>query len=391
MHNVMTHKKINFYLFREMLTPTIMGVCLFTVVVLIGRILRLAEMILNKGVPVTDILLLFIYTMASFLVLTLPFSFLMGILIAFGRLSADSEIVALKASGVGLTQMMRPTMVLAVCIALITALLSLSLAPASTNAFRSKLFEIASKRASTGIQPQVFNSGFDNIVIYTSAMDGQTGTMSGVFISDERLDEEPSIIAAHSGQIISDATSQTLTLHLEEGSVHRETLADGEQAYQVINFQTYDINLDLGGGLAQLSKRKKKLNQLSGTELLKARDAAETDEMWMLYAVEFLDRMLLPLTPILFALIGLPLGIQSTRSGRGGGFAIGLIIFLTYYIIYSLNKTLTLDLGVTPYTMFIPPLLFLFGGGYLYSLAIQEKRIALLEKITGLFRKKVKV
>lgn len=386
----MSHQKINRYLIREIITPTIMGVCLFTVVVLIGRILRLAEMILNKGVPVVDIVLLFIYTMASFLVLTLPFSFLMGILIAFGRLSADSEVVALKASGIGLAQMIRPAMLLAVCTSLLTALLSLYLAPASTNAFRSKLFDIASTRASIGIQPQIFNSEFDNIVLYTSAMDNRTGTMSGVFISDERFDSEPAIISAHTGRVISNPEDQSLTLHLEEGSVHRESLVDGENAYQVIAFQTYDINLDIGGGLAKAGKRRKKLNQLSGSDLLEAKSTAETEELKMLYAVEFLDRMLLPLTPIIFALIGVPLGIQSTRSGRGGGFAIGLVIFLVYYIVYSLNKTLTLDLGVTPFTMFVPPLIFLFGGGYVYMMAIQEKRLMLLDRLTTLFRKKAK-
>lgn len=388
MHNVMSQNKINFYIMREVLAPTILGVFLFTVVVLIGRILRLAELVLNKGVPLGDIALLFLYTMSSFLMLTLPFSFLMGILIAFGRLSADSEIVALKASGIHLGQLLRPTMVIAVGIAILTALLSLWLAPASNNAFRKKLFDIASSRASSGIQPQVFNSEFDNIVLYASAIDDRSGEISGIFISDERLDSEPSIVAARTGQIFSDSDAEILTLHLEDGSVHRETKADGEPAYQVIAFNTYDINLNIGGEMLQRDTRNKKLNQLTGRDLLAARDTAEDHDKWMLYAVEFLDRLLLPFTPILFTLLGVPLGIQSSRSGRGGGFAVGLIIFMVYFLLYSVNKTLTLDLGVTPYTMLIPPLLFLFGGGYIYTMATQEKQFALLERIAGLFRKK---
>lgn len=367
-----------------------MGVFLFTIVVLIGRILRLAEMILSKGVPVGDIALLFLYTMSSFLMLTLPFSFLMGILIAFGRMSGDSEIVALKASGVRLSQMMRPTLMVATGVAIITALLSLWLAPASNNAFRKKLFEIASNRASTGFQAQVFNSEFDKIVLYASAIEDRTGLMTGVFISDERLDDEPAIIAASNGQIISDAEAQVLTLHLESGSVHRETVADGEPAYQVIAFDTYDINLDVGGGLLKRDPRRKKLNQLTGKDLLAARDSAEDREKWMLYSVEFLDRVLLPLTPFLFALLGVPFGIQSSRSGRGGGFAVGLVIFMVYYLVYSVNKTLTLDLGISPYMMLIPFFIFLFGGGYVYTLAAQEKRFLLLDRIPDLLRKKKK-
>ena len=367
-----------------------MGVCLFTIVVLISRILRLADMVLNKGVPIGDIALLFAYTMASFLVLTIPFSFLMAILIAFGRLSSDSEIVAMKASGIGLAQMMRPTMTLAIGIALITALLSNYLAPASTNAFRNKLFNIASKQASIGIQPQIFNSDFDDIVLYTAAMDDSTGVLSGVFISDERLNADPSIISARTGQIISDAESKTLTLHLEDGSVHRESIIEGENAYQVIAFQTYDINLDLGGGLTQPGQKHKKLNQLSSFDLFNGRNKPENSKYRLRYEIELLDRLVLPLTPILFALIGVPLGIQSTRSGRGGGFAIGLVIFLVYYILYSTNKTLTLNLGITPYILFLPPLIFLFFGGYIYTQAVQERQFALLDRLSTLFRKKAK-
>ena len=384
----MTSRTINTYIIREIAATTVMGICLFTVLVLISRILRLADMVLNKGVPLTDIGLLFLYTMASYLVLTIPFSFLMAILIAFGRLSADSEIVAMKASGIGLAQMLRPTLTLASGIVLITALMSNYLAPASNNAFRNKLFEIASSKASIGIQPQVFNSDFDDIVLYTAAMDDQTGILSGLFISDERLKTDPAIISAHNGQIISDTKRKTLTLHLEEGSIHRESLVDGEKAYQVIAFQTYDVNLDLGGDMTQTGQQYKKLNQLSSIELIKGRNTQDDRIHRLRYEVELLDRLILPLTPLLFALIGVPLGIQSTRSGRGGGFAIGLVIFLVYYVLYSLNKNLTLKLGITSLSMLLPPLIFLFFGGYIYTLASQERPFTLLTRVIHLFQKK---
>jgi lipopolysaccharide export system permease protein len=296
----------------------------------------------------------------------------------------------MKASGISLAQMLKPTMALAIGIALITALLSNYLAPASNNAFRTKLFNIASQQASIGIQPQVFNSDFDNIVLYTAAMDDQTGLLTGVFISDERLDADPSIISAHTGQVISDAESRTLTLHLEDGSVHRESIIDGEKAYQVIAFQTYDINLDLDSGLTQPGQQYKKTSQLSSGTLLKKLNNPENARSHSRYEIELLDRLLLPLTPILFALIGVPLGIQSTRSGRGGGFAIGLVIFLVYYILYTTNKTLTLKLGISPYILILPPLIFLFAGGYIYTLAAQEKQFGLLDRIINLFRKKAK-
>ena len=107
-----------------------------------------------------------------------------------------------------------------------------------------------------------------------------------------------------------------------------------------------------------------------------------------------MNRFVLPLAPLIFALVGVPLGIQTTRSGRGGGFALGLLVFLVYYILYSLTKTLAIDAGLTPYIVIMPTLVFLFGGGYMMNLAINERRLHLLDRfhegLLSIFRKRHK-
>lgn len=381
----MTTKRINSYIVREIALPTLLGMLIFTLVVLMGRMIRLVEMVLNKGIPFTEVALLFVYMMPAFMVITLPLSFLMGVLLAFGRLSADAEVTALKASGVSLQQMLKPVFFVATITALLTAALSLYAAPASNNAFRSKVFDIATRKADVGIEPQIFNADFEGLVIFANRMDRKSGVIDGIFISDERTTTTPSIITARTGQIHSDPVDLSLALHLVEGSIHRKTELSRKESYQVIDFSTYDINLDLGQELTTPGERHKKEKELSLAELTRLREASTSPRRIQELSVELLHRFVLPFTPLIFAMVGVPLGIQTTRSGRGGGFALGLAVFLVYYVLYSLTKTLAVDAGVTPYIVILPTLVFLFGGGYMLNLSINERRLVLLDRIQEIF------
>jgi len=373
-------RKIQRYIASEILAPTLLGVFIFTLVVLMGRILRLAELVLNKGVPLLEIGKLFACMMPAFLVMTLPLAFLMGILLAFGRLSADAEIIALKASGISLLQMLKPALLLALIISALTAVLSLAVVPASNTAFRTKVFELVTQRATVGIRPQVFNADFDGLVLYTTELNEANGALSGIFISDERLDKIPSTITARSGWIQSDPENLLLSLHLENGAIHRRSVSRGEETYQVINFARYDINLDIGGQMPDGTSRKRKESELSLPELFNNYEQAETAARRNSLAVELLHRLTLPITPLIFALIGLPLGIQTTRSGRGGGFALGLAVFLVYYMLHSLCKTLAVDVGLTPMIVLLPPVLFLTVGLAMLRHALRERRIMIIDR-----------
>lgn len=373
--------KINKYIMREIITPTLIGMLIFTLVVLMGRMIRLVEMVLNKGVPFSEIGLLLIYMMPAFMVITLPLAFLMGILLAFGRLSADAEIIALKASGFSLQQMLKPVFVVAIATALLTAFLSIYAAPASNNAFRSKIYDIATQKADIGIEPQVFNADFDGLVLFANKMDQKSGVIDGMFISDKRTTSTPSIITAKSGRILSDPEDFSLSLHLVDGSIHRKSTLHDKESYQVIDFSTYDINLDINQSLAPQGKRRIKEKELSLAELVTLRDQTKSFKRKQQLSVELVHRFVLPFAPLIFALVGVPLGIQTTRSGRGGGFALGLLVFLIYYILFSLTKTLAVDAGLSPYIIILPTLIFLFGGGYMLNLAINERRLVFLDRV----------
>ncbi len=235
--------KIQKYIIREILSPTLLCMLIFTMVLLMGRLMKLVDLVVNKGVSITDILVLFGTLLPAFLNITLPLSFLMGIMIGLSRMSADSETIAMKAAGIGLAQMARPILALAVVFSLLTAVAGLWLKPWGYQAFREQVFAITMQKATIGFQPQVFMKQFNNMVLYANDLDARTGQMNGLFIVEKKPDTT-TLIFAEQGDIVADEQEETITVQLQDGTIHRQK-ADDDSAYQLINFRSYDVQPDL--------------------------------------------------------------------------------------------------------------------------------------------------
>src|SRR5262249_60826531 len=147
---------IDRYIWKELAFPFFLGLFVFTFLLLLDKIFDLTDLIINKGVPVHLVLLLLAYILPAFLVLTLPIGVLLAILVAFGRLSADMEIVALKASGVSPLRLLRPVLVFATASALVTAWLMMEAVPRSNSAFKSLIYAILPTHAPPRIKDRAF-------------------------------------------------------------------------------------------------------------------------------------------------------------------------------------------------------------------------------------------
>ncbi len=370
----MPQLRINKYILKEISIPTLLSLLIFTFVLLMGRIPRLTELVISKGVPAVEILHLFSFLLPTFFSITVPLSFLLGILLAFGRFSADSEFIALKASGVSLYSLLKPVLLLAILFSLLTAWLTIAIEPAGKSAFRGKLFEIASSRASVGIRPGVFNDDFDGIVLFSRGMDERLGIMRGVFISDEREGETPATILAQQGRFIPDPSNYSLTLRLQNGSIHRRPFSEKKVTYQIISFSNYDINIDMARQLSAGQERHRSRGEFSWAELQNARQQAANDRSRFRLDVESHKRVAIAFAPLVFALVGVPLALQSHRSGKGAGFALALAVSLVYYLLLSIASTIAGKGGLpAAFALWLPNILYLCGGSYfLHRTAIEQ-------------------
>ena len=387
----MSSLRIHRYILKEISLPVLLSLLIFTFVLLMGRIPRLTELVINKGVPVSEMLQLFSYLLPTFFSITVPLSFLLGILLAFGRFSADSEFIALKASGVSLYNLLKPVLILALACSLLTAWLTVSVEPAGKSAFRSKLFQIASSRASVGIRPGVFNDDFDGIVLYTRGMDERRGIMQNVFISDEREGETPATILAQQGQFIPDPDNYSMTLHLINGSIHRQPKGENKSTYQIVGFSNYNINLDMGNQLTAAEGRHRSRGELSWTELQAAQQNSKDEKNQLRLAVEKHKRIAIAFAPLVFALVGVPLGLQSNRSGKGAGFSLALATSLVYYLLLSIASTIA-GKGLMPVAVAIwaPNICFLCGGSYFMHRTAIERPLKFFPQLAYLIPRKLR-
>ncbi len=315
-----------------------MGV--FTSILLIVRILKLVEMVVNRGVPFLEMVQLFSYILPAFLEVTLPMALLLAILVAFGRMSADSEIIALRASGFSLYRLLYPVGAFAAATALVTLVLSVYARPWGNGLLRTGLYEIVKARASAGIKPKVFNDDFAGLMIYVDNIEPGGKNLFGILISDTRDGtNRTNTIYAHSGTIYPSRADDFLTLRLRDGGMYT---VDGDGGgFQDTTFQTYDINLDLGAALAKLQAREKDVSELRLGELrsLIATKRAH-GESTSVERVELHRKLAIPFACLVFAALGVPLGIQPTRSVHSRGFSVSLVLIFLYYLLLTLGQNL---------------------------------------------------
>lgn len=369
-------KTLSLYIFKEITVPFFLGFIVFTFVLLMGRFMNLADMVIAKGVPVADVARLLIYMLPSFSFITIPMALLLAMLLAFGRLSADNEITALKSGGISLYGVLPPVILFAFLAYTVTTIITVYALPWGNTAFKTLLYDVINVRVNISLKDRVFNDDFPGLVIYVARHDEASHQISGVLIYDERDPEEPSTIFARSGMIMTDPDRKTLRLRLLDGGVHR---LKGKSNYQLMEFDRYDLSVNF----QQTYKIVPTANELDMTfkELRYAMKLTGFDPKIIRdLHLEFHRRLAFPFACFVFALIGVPLGLQNRRSGKSSGFSLCLLVLLIYYITLSIGKTLGQKAILHPaLAMWLPNLLFITLGIYLFRKTAAEKRMAIFE------------
>jgi lipopolysaccharide export system permease protein len=238
---------------------------MFTFVLLLARLLKLIELVVNRGIPVSAVARVFLFLLPAFLEVTVPMAMLPAILVAFGRLSADSEITALRSSGVSLYQLVPPVATFVVIVTVATGALAWYGRPLGNRALRTAMWDIARTRATAGLKPQIFNDDFPGLIIYAEQIDATTDQLQRVLIADDRDPQQQNTVFAQAGYMISDVDRETVTLRLLDGTIHT-TDATAGASYQT-EFRSYDVNLDLRASLADARGRSDDPKELTIDQL----------------------------------------------------------------------------------------------------------------------------
>ncbi len=327
---------INRYIFKELLSP--FAICLFflTFVFLMTRIPEITNMVVNYNADISSIALIVVYTLPRFLEFTIPMSVMISILLTFMRMSQENEIVALKGAGVSLYKLLPPVLIFCFSGVLLTMWVTVFGVSWGNLSTKRKTIELARSSIDAALRERQFNFELEDVMIYVSHVDMKTKTLEDVFIEDRRTNGVVSISIAPSGKLMRLDEEQVYTIRLYDGVINQVDIDEGSVSN--IQFENYDINIDLAG----INKRDKKISKdldeislgaLIGTIRAGIKNKARLTEALM----ELHEKLSVPFACLSLGLLAFPLGIQSTSLRRSSGFGFGIAFFLLYYFLLAIG------------------------------------------------------
>jgi len=367
------HRRIDMYVLRELIPPTLLGLFLYTFVLMMNHFFLVAEKSLSKNLSIELTLRMFAVGIPKLLVLSIPMAVLLGTMIALGRLSADHEWIALQSAGRGPSALLRPVIIHGLIGALVSFLIYSYLVPQTHYAFRSLRGQILfSTNLASDLKPRVFYELPDNSVLFVDDIrPGDQGRLQGVLlIQPGKRGEMNQLIVAQSGALYpaSDG-SGALIVDLYDGEA-RFYRSDDPASYRLTRFARAEGHRFEPPAFVQalLSPPQKVVQDLPLGELWREvgesrreRDAVTkprgkrkpdrgasivVNRRHSVAVVEFHQRIALPVTCLLFAILALPLGITNVRSGKGAGFAMSLVVILVYRIVFVLARNQAVEGGL---------------------------------------------
>ncbi len=352
------------YVVSEILPPTALGLLIFTFILLLQQITLLTGILIARGADLATILHLFVNLLPHILATTIPMAFLLGVLLAFGRMAADSEIVALRASGVSPLQLLRPVVGTSLVMMAITYYVLAYSVPQANQTYRETFYSLVVARARTAVKPRVFAEDLiPSMVLYVSDVPADTKEWKDLLISDMTFPRKPRLIVARRGRLVIDEERRRVEMHLEDGSIHTHDAIHPED-YQVQDFKTADLPLPFDQLFPRLPVTKGD-REMTPPELLakiaSLRGEGRPDEA-LRYLVEYWKKFAIPTACLVFGLLGLGLSLGSRKEARSAAFGLSVAIIFVYYVFLRLGEQAG-DTGT------VPPFLAMWAANIVLGLA----------------------
>ena len=354
------------YILREVTSHALIGTAIFTFVIYTKELGQILELVVRNSAPLPSAIELFILIIPEALTITLPAGVLIGILIGLSRLAADSEITAMKASGIGVWHFLRVLSIFFLAAWLLALGNSVYLAPRAQEALARLQDQLKGSQVSFEIQPRVFYEGFPKMVLYVHDVKSAEGAAiwKGVFLADISNPGAPKITLAEKGILVSEGRN-TLHLHLVNGSAHDLDPTKPDQ-YQISTFQETDLPISLPEGAAAKDQQPASISQVPTLQLPQQARSRKSPVVARWYWIEFHRRLALPTACIVLALVGFPLGLSAKKGGKSAGFVLTIILVFAYYFVSLFGLSLARQGKVSPGVgVWLADVVFLGLGGFL--------------------------
>ncbi len=332
------------YILKELLVGFLLAILLFTFILLVGNLVKFAELVISKGVDPLSVLKLFLYLIPYLLKFTIPMALLTSAVFVFGRLSADREILAMQASGIRLFKLTFPVVVFGLLLSMGSIVLNDHLLPKSHFAYRRLLKEIGTQHPTGILEAGTFIEGFGDYILFIYEID--KNILKNVRIYQPQEDRPPRTIVAKRGEILTSPDKNMITLKLVDGTSDEPNPQNPETFYK-LNFKTYLINLNLTHLLKEETRKKTK--DLTMKELLEKMKRYQEEKIQIApLLTEIHKRLAMAFSNLVFVLIGIPLAIRAGRVEKSINFALSMGIAFAYWLLSAFVEALSLRGVVHP-------------------------------------------
>ncbi|TET44657.1 YjgP/YjgQ family permease [candidate division TA06 bacterium] len=387
------------YILKEHIRPFFLGLLVLTFILIMNRAFELVDMIIGKGLSVVIVSEIFFLSLPFIIALTVPMAVLVAVLMAFGRLSHDQEIVAMRANGIRLASIMTPVLIASFILSLLMVSFNNRILPESNHKVKNLMIDVARKKPAFRIKEGVFMSAMDGYNTLIKKIDQRTQRLFNIVIWETKSGMLR-VVSAPAGRMQSSKDGTILSLELYNGEIHELDQSD-LWIYRTLSFEKHLLNMEVDAKLTRkershrsdrelsalaMRKRVDKINEKIQASLEKVKEY-ETDgspkalgerdlEMRRVegkkrernrYLVEIQKKYSIPFACVVFVVLGLPLGVVARRGGAGVGFGVAILFFVLYYIGLVSGEELA-DRGIlSPFVgMWGPNVLLLLVGMYLF-------------------------
>ncbi|HMC29408.1 MAG TPA: LptF/LptG family permease [Candidatus Angelobacter sp.] len=326
------------YILKEVVSHGLIGASIFTFVIFMREVTRILEVVVRNSAPFPSVAELFFLTLPVALKVTIPMGVLVGILLGLSRMAADSEVTAMRASGVSVRTFLKIISVFGAGAWLLALLNTVVIEPRSAAALARLQNKLASAQISFEVQPRVFYEGFKNHVLYVEDVSSASGAAvwKDVFDADISTPGAPKITIAKEA-VVSSAGPESIRLHLIKGETH-DTNSRTPDQYIISTFEETDVAISLPP-VVKPPQETVPVAQLTTLELFRQK-YNPNKELARWYWIEFNRRLALPTACLVLVLIGIPLGLSAKKGGKGAGFVLTIILVFIYYFLSIIGVSL---------------------------------------------------
>ena len=336
------------YFLKEFIGPLFLSLAVLLFVMVLGNLVKIADMVIRKGVDISTVSKLFLFMIPYLLTYTLPIAVLTGVFMALGRLSSDNEIMAIKASGINLFSLILPLLIVSLILSLVLVIFNDRVIPYAHYATRKTLVEVGVKNPTACLEPGVFINSFEKYILFIYRID--ENKLTNVRIYEPQGPDRPTrTIVAKRGEFIAIPEKKMVKLKLIDGTAD-EPNPDNPNNFYKLNFRNYFMSLSLAQAQNKDEIKKKPkdmtINELEAEIEKLRKEGIEPAPL----ITEINKKLYLAFSPFVFMLLGCPLAIITRRREKSINFGLTFLVVGIYYLLFIASEALSLQGYADPKT-----------------------------------------